>query len=263
MVAKGLAALWWSGLRVRRAETEERLRRYLGLDATKARVVARGVFAHWARVAVDEARMSLGACMGFRPRRPVVHLRGAALPRGGAVLACCHTGHPDACAVGFAGAGRGLTVVTRRVAWGVADALWRRYRERAGLRVMAADETGAAGTIVRAAREGAFVAMMIDQHFPAGFSGLFLGAPAGTDYGAALLALRAGVPYVPVAFAWESAGHIAYIGEAITPPAGSIRARAVAMTQAAMAFHEAHIRAWPEQWLWLHRRWKTPGRRGA
>ncbi len=76
--------------------------------------------------------------------------------------------------------------------------------------------------------------------------------------GPALLAYRTGCPIVPLAFNRESYDrHVVYCGEPIYPPnTGNEEADLLTMTKAYFKYFEDHIRKFPEQWMWTHRRWK-------
>jgi KDO2-lipid IV(A) lauroyltransferase len=85
----------------------------------------------------------------------------------------------------------------------------------------------------------------------------FLGAPALVDLSPALCALRARVPLV-AAFPLRDpdGGHSVVIATIIAPPPRSSRRWAEeAMTEVTRKL-EAHVLRHPEQWLWMHRRWK-------
>ncbi len=91
----------------------------------------------------------------------------------------------------------------------------------------------------------------------------FLGAPAWVDLSPALCAMRARAPLV-AAFPrrLDDGSHTIDITAILLPPARPSRAWAVeAMTEVTRQL-EAFIRRHPDQWLWMHRRWKgTPERR--
>ena len=107
--------------------------------------------------------------------------------------------------------------------------------------------------MTRHLKAGGIMALLPDQHVGDGVALPFLGREARTSTAAAKLATRYGVPLVP-AFAPEVAGRIRPLFEAPIPPGDP-----EAMMR---AFHDhlgARVRAHPEQWYWLHRRWKGCG----
>lgn len=105
--------------------------------------------------------------------------------------------------------------------------------------------------------KGACVAILIDQHFPAGTEIPFFGHPARTGMGAALLAARSGAPFVPMRMLRTGPGrHRLEIEPAIEPPAGRSREELAGCMRALTGRVEAWIREEPSHWFWVHRRWK-------
>ncbi|MDE2576119.1 MAG: lauroyl acyltransferase [Rhodospirillales bacterium] len=107
---------------------------------------------------------------------------------------------------------------------------------------------------------GGRVGMLVDQKMNDGIAVPFLGRPAMTAPAAAALALRFGCPVVPA--------HVQRLGPARLrvvcepplplPASGDRRADVAALTLAINLRLEAWIRARPDSWLWLHRRWPRP-----
>ncbi len=106
-------------------------------------------------------------------------------------------------------------------------------------------------------RSGGYLGLLPDQKMNDGIESRFFGLPAMTAPAPAALALRLRCPIVP--------GYSRRIGPArfrLTcnaplplPDTGDRTADVAQLTQAINDQIEAWIRAWPEGWLWLHRRW--------
>jgi len=130
------------------------------------------------------------------------------------------------------------------------------YRSELGVGVIPADQS--AREVMRALRRNEFVAMLPDQHSPAGIAVDFFGRPAATARGAAVFSIRSGAPILPMMLRRERYDrHVVMAGEAIYPPGdGDLESKVRQMTMAYTAFFENCIRKYPEQWLWTHRRWK-------
>ena len=175
--------------------------------------------------------------------------------RGGLVVAA-HVGNWEVGARGLKSAGGlPLRVVARQLdnpainsiatsARGGSPVL---IRKRGGMRDM-----------LRAVREGKWVAMAVDQN--AGYHGEFvpfLGVPASTFPTAAVLAQRLQVPiYTGVCLAQPGMRYGFEIHVERVPPVpaeGDIRPTLLHIHERL----ERHIRAQPEQYVWCHRRWKT------
>ncbi len=118
---------------------------------------------------------------------------------------------------------------------------------------------GAAGTMqaMKHLRGGGRLGMLMDQKMNDGIPARFFGLPAMTAPALAVLALRLRCPVIP--------GWVERIGPArfrvtceppmALPDSGNRDADIATLTQAMNDRLEAWIRAKPEAWLWLHRRW--------
>ena len=95
----------------------------------------------------------------------------------------------------------------------------------------------------------------------------FFGIPACTTGGVAILAKRTGAMIVPLCTIWDPAvgKYRVKHGKIIDAASTGDRHRDVIETTAAMtAAMEEFVRAYPDQWLWIHKRWNTrpPGEPG-
>lgn len=111
--------------------------------------------------------------------------------------------------------------------------------------------------LMRALAKGAPVALMNDQKFNEGIPVSFFGHDAMTAPGPTRLALKYGVPIVPVSTVRTGPArfriefHTPFVPEDTGHPEADIE-RAV---QRITRFIEAQVRAEPGQWFWQHRRW--------
>jgi KDO2-lipid IV(A) lauroyltransferase len=113
-------------------------------------------------------------------------------------------------------------------------------------------DRGAAGLreMIRHVRRGGLMSVLMDQYTKRGVEIDFLGHPAPSGTMIAELAVKFGVPMIPVYATRQEDGTIRVEFEA--PLA---RGTALEMTQAAADSLSARVRATPGQWFWLHRRW--------
>jgi KDO2-lipid IV(A) lauroyltransferase len=126
--------------------------------------------------------------------------------------------------------------------------------ESVGGRAFARSRRGLAA-FLRTLREGGQTAMMLDQFVSDGAMLDFLGKPAPTSLSAAEMALRHDALLVPTYGVRQEDGFsFELIVEAPVPHGDPEQ-----MTQALNDSLAARIRQTPEQWFWMHRRWK-PGR---
>lgn len=141
------------------------------------------------------------------------------------------------------------------------DDLLTEVRQLAGTKVVY--KHAAARDILRLLRRGELIAVPIDQHAPGG-SGIpvpFFGRLANTTSGPARLAQIAQVPIQVAVLAriGESGKHVIVSGATIDPPPrGKDPAALLEVTTRLNLELEAIIRRYPEQWLWMHRRWRVP-----
>jgi KDO2-lipid IV(A) lauroyltransferase len=87
----------------------------------------------------------------------------------------------------------------------------------------------------------------------------FFGRPASTSRSAATLALRTGTPILPLFIRRERGGqHRVTVKAPLEPaPGPTTEAAVVDLTRRCTALIEEAIREAPEQWLWMHARWRT------
>ena len=136
--------------------------------------------------------------------------------------------------------------------------LTRRFR-RAGFGVLA--RRGSLDEILERLEAGDGIVFILDQH-AAGRDGVvvdFLGAPAATYRSLALIALTSGAPVVPAASWREPDGrHVLRFEEPLATIESEDLDTAVRLnTRAYNEALERLVLRHPEQWYWVHRRWKT------
>ena len=115
--------------------------------------------------------------------------------------------------------------------------------------------------VLAALKAGRSLGILVDQKLNEGIEARFFGRPAMTTPAFAQLALRVGAPVVPVRF--ERLGGPRF-RVTVEPPiqilaTGDRAADAAVLVQAVNDRIEAWVRERPEQWFWVHRRWReTP-----
>jgi Kdo2-lipid IVA lauroyltransferase/acyltransferase len=183
----------------------------------------------------------------------------------GAVVATGHLGNWELAGAAIAARGVALDAVAQRQSNPYFDRLINRARSRLGIRVIA--RGGATGKALAALREGRVVALVADQDARSvGVFVPFLGRPASTHRGAAVLALRSGAPlFMGVMTRRGDGTYEGRVERVPLPPEGEFEDRVRALTAAFTRLLEREVRAHPEQYFWHHRRWKTspPGGRNG
>ena len=168
-----------------------------------------------------------------------------------------HCGNWELLAAAYSCRMKPATVVARAPDEAPLQRLLAGFRGRFGTLTVERGEAGAAKELLRTLRGGGVLAMLIDQDTRVeGVWVPFFGRPAYTPVGAARLALRRGVAVVPAFIERLPDGsHRAHFQAPLELPEDEVAATAL-MTRAI----EAHVRRVPEQWVWMHRRWRRqPG----
>lgn len=236
------------------------------MDA-QAKKLARGCFVHLGLVVVEILSIPrLAARPDFADRieqRGTDKLKPLREKHGGLILVSGHIGNWEIGGVASAANGIPLASVVRRLDNPYLDRYLRRFRESTGQRIIEKD--GAFLAIARGMREGFIPMILIDQN--AGSDGLgveFFGRTASTTPFAAALAVKKNWPLV-VSYSQRLDGgkrHALVIDSVLSDElaGGTDEEKVYELTRLATARLEAVIRKIPEQWLWVHRRWKNPGR---
>ena len=157
--------------------------------------------------------------------------------------------------------GHALSYVSRPLDNGRVDALVNRYRCLGGNRAI--DRRQAARAILETLRRGGAVGVLMDQNVvtsdPHVFADFF-GVPASTTPGLARFALRTGAAVVPVFVLWDEklGKYRLRFDPALELARTGDTDRDVAENTARFnRVLEDYVRRYPEQWLWVHRRWAT------
>jgi KDO2-lipid IV(A) lauroyltransferase len=116
--------------------------------------------------------------------------------------------------------------------------------------------------LISAMRAGETVGLLMDQNMtpPAGVFVDFFGVPACTAGGIARVALRTDAAVVPAFTIWDDTlrkYRIAFAPPLMLLKTGDDEGDVLQATQLFTRVIEEYVRKYPEQWLWVHRRWKT------
>jgi Kdo2-lipid IVA lauroyltransferase/acyltransferase len=163
--------------------------------------------------------------------------------------------------------GMPMGMVIRRLDNPLVDAFVNEIRCRHGNRVIHKDDF--ARGLIASMRAGETVGILMDTNMtpPQGVFVPFFGVQACTASGMARIALKTGAAVVPGFLLWEESEQqyvLHFAKELEVVHSGDAERDAVTNTAAFTAVIEEMIRQYPEQWLWMHRRWKTrpPGEEG-
>jgi Kdo2-lipid IVA lauroyltransferase/acyltransferase len=260
-VGLGRGAYWL--LSGRRHVALDNLRLVFGdtLSPAARATLARRSFEHLGITAVECCRLFFGPAERLLRRvrgRGTEHL-GEALAQGrGIFFLTGHFGNWELLAATHGLAGFGLSVVVRPLDNPYLDALIARARERSGLRAIS--KRDAVQGVRAALARGECIGILLDQD--AGRAGVFvpfLGHAASTSRALAVLALKTRAPVVPVFIHRLPDGDHELVLDPEIPLVitGDLDHDIVVNTARFTAAIERHVRAHPEQWFWVHRRWKS------
>ena len=156
--------------------------------------------------------------------------------------------------------GHPLRIVMRSLDNPYVDALIHRYRTMHGNQTM--DKDNFVRGLLQAMKAGETVGILMDTNMtpPQGVFVDFFGIPACTASGLARIALHTDAAVVPGFAVWDLVlrkyrMHFAPMVNLVRTgdEAADIVANTAQFTQAIEGF----VRRYPDQWLWVHRRWKT------
>ena len=153
-----------------------------------------------------------------------------------------------------------MSMVIRRLDNPLVDRLVNGIRCLHGNTVLHKDDF--ARGLLGAMRRGETVGILMDTNMtpPQGVFVDFFGVPACTASGLARVAMRTEAAMLPGFLTWreEEKKYVLEFGEPLKlVHTGNDEQDIVANTQICTTAIEAWVRRFPEQWLWVHRRWKT------
>lgn len=157
--------------------------------------------------------------------------------------------------------GRKLTCIAKKLSWSPANDFVALIRSRTGAELL--DTSGVKEAIRQALHNNRMICMAIDQHMSShrGVVCSFFGALASTTPAPVRFALEQGCPIIPLIINRKgfSDYHILKIEEPfiLEMPHESLEENIWHNTERLNRFVERWIRDCPDQWLWMHKRWKV------
>ncbi len=261
VVAKGLAVLAFSVLRLRRSVVLENLARALPHLSARERVRI-GLRSYWHFL--WNMMESLGGQWIF-PAQQVSyggreHL-DKALARGGIYALVIHMGHFNLMASRASQDYRGLRVLTKPVGKGAMADWVDAKREELNIHSIRETPGGTsrARQILRSIAQGEIVAFLADQRRTKGTTAPLFGALAQTNSGLFNLWKTRPAPILPlIIHRTGPSSHriVAYPELEVAPFTGDMDAFLSENTLRMNRCVEAMVLACPEEYLWLHKRWK-------
>ena len=176
----------------------------------------------------------------------------------GVMTLSLHLGNGDFGITAMSGRGYSMNLISKRFKAKWLDEIWFGARGKHGTRFIAPRKSSF--DILKALKRNEFVAFVLDQFMgpPLGLRTQFFGHETGTAFGLALFAQRTGAPVVPCyTYRRDDGKTIICTEEAIVFEQKDDKNQTLQyMTQKYTDKIEEIIRKYPEQWMWIHRRWK-------
>jgi len=184
----------------------------------------------------------------------------AALEQGqGVMLLGAHISNGDVGIAAMSARGYPMALISKRFTNLWLDGIWFRVRGRFGTKFIY--PRNSSFDILKSLKKNAAVIFVLDQFMgpPLGVRTTFFGKPTGTAVSLALFAEKTGAPVVPCYTYREKNGRYTVVFE---KPLSFERqddknSTLQFMSQKYTDKIEEMVRAYPEQWMWLHRRWKA------
>lgn len=224
--------------------------------------LSREVFAHFGGLAADLFRSETEPVGKLLERIEIVgleHARAVAASGRAAFFSSPHLGNWEWAALATGASGLVVTIVARPLDNPLLHARLTAMREKTGCRVVS--KRDAARTLLKTLRGGGLVGILADQRArpPDGIAVPFFGRPALTTTSVARLAARTDALILPAVCLRTAPGRYRLtfsepLDVARLPPEERDVER---LTTRLTALVESQIRAAPEQWLWLHDRWRS------
>jgi KDO2-lipid IV(A) lauroyltransferase len=212
-----------------------------------------GFVSHFPRLTAEKVRELIDA-------EGLDFIRQAQSAGRGVIIFSAHFGGWEASHLAFPAYGFGWNVLVRRVDNAPLESFVERLRTHLGSHTI--DKKASARTMLRLLQSGELLGIVADLNVQEheGVFVDFFGIPASTTSGLARLALKTDSVVIPVFFVWQEEKQ-KYLLK-IEPPVeiqktGNGEEDIRALTQAATNVIEKMIRLFPEQWMWIHKRWNT------
>ena len=177
----------------------------------------------------------------------------------GILFLSAHFGNWELLGISLAATGYSLNVVARPLDNPWIGRLLTSFRSLTGARVL--PKKGVLRDILRRLKNGEGVVILIDQNTSRNEGAFvdFFGYPAATNRGPALIAMKSGSPVIPFFVIREGQyrHRIVYCHEIPVQKSNDIEEDILINTENFTKVVESYIRKYPEQWFWMHQRWKT------
>jgi KDO2-lipid IV(A) lauroyltransferase len=258
-----LGAIWFSVDKKHKKITIDNLSHAYGQELSKKEIItlARKIFKNTARMIFEYAWLYNSVSKNnskYFSIKGVEYLSAAHAKKKGVLLLSAHLGNWELGAALATFTNFPITVVYRKIKSKPIDLLIQKNRESFGVKVYPLHN--AFDGVSQALKRGDLVGLLIDQNtgHNRGVFIDFFGRKACANTGLAKLALQTGAPVVPIFNYRENGKFIIEIQpELPVIRTGDIKNDILKNTQSQNTTIEKIVRKHPDQWFWIHKRWKT------
>ena len=178
----------------------------------------------------------------------------------GVIMITGHLGAWEMISFALSAFGYPFEFLVRRIENPAIERLIENARTRFGNRTI--DKRNAARSMLTTLRAGGMLGLLVDINVvrDKGIFVDFFGVPASTTFIAAKLALRTGAVVVPIFAPWEDRRQrfVMHIGAPLTIARSGDEEKDIRqLTTTFTKVVEDYVRRYPDQWLWIHKRWRT------
>lgn len=185
------------------------------------------------------------------------------LENSGVLFLSLHMASGDLGGVAFSKKVKPLSLISKQFKNNFLNEFWFSMRTKSESEFIEAHGKNTAFDILKALKRNRGVVFVIDQFMgkPYGIETTFFGHKTGTAYGLALFALKTKAPVLPLSTFWGADGKLnLQVGPVIDFSdiiTDDKEMNHLKMTQRCNQVIEDIIRKNPDQWMWVHRRWKV------
>ena len=192
------------------------------------------------------------------------HMINALAQGRGVIMLTLHLGNGDYALTGLSRMGYPINLISKEFKARWLNDLWFGMRKKQGTKFIAPEKSSF--DILKALRRKEVVVFVLDQFMgpPVGVRTRFFGKVTGTAMGCAIISDRTKAPVLPAYTYRRRNGQAVIAFDPVMPdtltaasPDHSLRDENIAvMTQSYTDKIESIVRRHPDQWMWIHRRWK-------
>jgi KDO2-lipid IV(A) lauroyltransferase len=261
---RGLGTFVWRVVRFRRSIVLDNLRHAFGeeMNERELKTLAQSFYRNLGMTLMEFLsfpRLKKEDFLNLVEIRGMEHFTRTVTEGGGALLVSGHFGNWEMMGARVAAEGQPVSFIVKEQTNAGVDRIQNDIRHRAGIGTIRSGGTSIR-EMIRALRRKELIGLVGDQDAgPEGYFTEFLGRPASVFRGTAYFAWKLKVPIVTgFIFRQPDGRHVVEVDPPFAAEPDWDEETAVArLTEIHVARLEAAIRKAPDQYYWLHRRWKT------